>query len=163
MQPTAFNLIRGLLTAALVLSAGSAAGVDQDYSTPRAARQTLLDAYRAKDIKSAVESRDFRFEAEDMLVSVMRKHGLNKRPSDELIAEAAEGLRKLYELELVEEGFPDLTDYDCRITSEAVVEKDYVEMVEECVNQSDSSVARRRVHAFNGENGWRIVFLAEDQ
>lgn len=132
----------------------------QDYASPRAALKMLEDAYTARDLDAAIAAKDFRFEAEDMLSALARQNGWEEKPDGAMIAKTEEVLRLNFAKHLIEQGFPDFSDYDCRIVSESDVRENLVQLVEECVSKSDGAVSQQALHAFKGADGWRIVVVA---
>jgi hypothetical protein len=126
-----------------------------DFSTPEKALLALESAYHAKDVNAAVEAKDFRFEAQEMLLSL----NIPQPPDDALIKQAAEVLELAFRKQIDQNGFPDFTQLSCRVISKKDLRDDLVELVEECIFP-DGGKSAQTLHAGKNESGWHIVILS---
>jgi len=137
----------------------TAAAAAQDYSSPRTALKTLVDAYTAKDLDAAMAAKDFRYEAEDMLAALAHKNGSEPQPDEELTTKLEEVLRLSFRQQMLEQGFPDFSQYHCAIAEETAVSDHLVKLIEECVRKADGDRTQQTLHAFKRANEWKIVTI----
>ena len=131
----------------------------QDLSSPRAALASLERAYQQKDIEEAIAAKDFRLEAETMLAAIAKKNNIADLADEETIKETEDVLRLSFVKEMEERGFPDFSDYDCRIVSETVLREDLAQLIEECVSKQDGFTTRYTHLSRKRDGLWRIAMV----
>lgn len=123
-----------------------------DFSTPEGAILLLDDAYRAKDIESAVACKDFLQEAALML---SRFEG--KFPVDEdLQRQTAHVLELAFRKEMEAKGFPDLTGVTCTFPR-TETRRDGLVVVTKQSRHADGAVVEERILVGQTPAGWRAL------
>ena len=122
-----------------------------DYSTPEKALTSLERAYSAKDLEAAVRSKAFYHEAREMLENQPN----NAIFSEETIYETAKLIEIQYRKELIENGFPDFSNLDCRSTHKKINDTLAI-LTERCIFP-DRGMSIQRLKAVKVNDYWKIV------
>jgi hypothetical protein len=144
-----------------VAGCGSSGGVMTkpiDLTTPEAAVLSLEEAYRARDISSAVKCKDFRTEAMLML----EKLNPELAKDEEIIVQTTEVLELAFRAEMKQKGFPDFSGVTSTFTNKRAFRdrSDIVEMTETCI-RGGSATTTNQVILAKTETGWRMVVIAD--
>jgi hypothetical protein len=134
--------------------------VASDLSSPQAALRSLVAAYIGRDLEAAVAVKDFRFEAQEMLLKLAQESGVDHTPDEQMIAEVADILELQFRNHMIESGFPDFSAYRCEVVREVPVRQNLVQLTEVCTATADGSVTVQELHAVKRGDSWRIVDLA---
>ena len=137
---------------ALVLTIISTSVMALDLSSPESALRSLEEAYVRGDIEAAVASKDFAFEAREML------RPMHLAEDEALVKETAEVLQLSFRSEMKKSGFPDFSQLRCNVISTKEIQAGLVKMVEVCTFP-DGVTSEQTMHAAHSLAGWRIVTM----
>lgn len=128
---------------------------EPDFTTPEGAILSLEDAYDEQDIDRAVACKDFVEEARLLLQK------MNDRwSSNEILDTTAEVLRLSFVKSLTEEGFPVFKNILRTFPRREKITDNLYIITEVCI-YPDGGKSRQRLYTFKGEDGWRVLSLAE--
>jgi hypothetical protein len=131
-----------------------------DLSSPQAALRSLEAAYVRRDLEAAVAAKDFRFEAEEMLLNLARESNVDHTLDEQMTSNLAEILELKFRKHMLESGFPDFSAYRCEVVREVQLREDLVQLTEVCTSTADGTVTVQELHAARNGDAWRIVDLA---
>ena len=125
-----------------------------DYSTPENAIKSLEAAYINKDLKAAIDAKDFNEEARLML------HNINPKFSSDpvVLKQTAEVLELAFKKEMKTKGFPKFSNLKCSYSVPEELSSNLVKVTETCVFPNNET-SLDYVHVFKSEKGWRVVVL----
>ena len=125
--------------------------------TPEKAIQSIEDAYRRKDLESAVALKDFHEEAKQMI----QKKGKAFAKDTALINQTAEVLELAYRAEIKNSGFPPIDSSNCSLVNRKNISAIHVKFEEECLFK-DGSRSKDNVHVIKSKLGWRLFIPADE-
>lgn len=126
-----------------------------DYSTPERALNSIELAYKNRDIEQAVSSKDFLYEANEMLTSQFS----SDMTRGEMLKNTAELLELSYRKHIAENGFPDFTFLKCSATH-IKVSKSEALLKERCL-YPDGGYSAQTILAHLTDTGWKIIGIRE--
>jgi len=141
-----------IVNLSLLAFSSVAIGADKyDYSSPEEALSSLELAYINQDIEQAVISKDFVYEAREMLTSRFGKDVA----TNELIDKTAEVLELSFRKIILEQGFPDFKTIKCSSTHSLISETEAL-LNERCLF-ADGGYSVQKMLAHLTSKGWKIV------
>jgi hypothetical protein len=143
------------LVSLLVASTITIAKDVYDYTTPERALSSIELAYKKRDIEQAVASKDFLYEAEEMLTSSLS----SDLARGEILKNTAELLEMAYRKNIAENGFPDFASLKCSATH-IKVSKDEALLNERCL-YPDGGYSAQMILAHLTDSGWKIIGIRE--
>jgi hypothetical protein len=164
-----FALIAGTIIAQLLLFGCSSKAVPSkegnqmptikaDFESPEGAILRLEDAYRAKDIKAAIQCKDFMIEAR-LMFEKLKGQKSDKNDAD-LISKTAEVLELAFRKEIEKNGFPDMKGISSTFPTRENFEKDIVIVTEVC-KYPDGGNSKQRILVAKTDKGWRVLNTVE--
>jgi hypothetical protein len=122
-----------------------------DCSTPEGAILCLEDAYRRRDVETAVRCKDFHTEA----VMMLQKLDLGGPAPQDVIHKTAETLELAYRKEL-SRTWPDFEGVQSYFTNREQY-KDRIVLVTEVCRYPDGRFSREQLLVADTPNGWRVL------
>jgi hypothetical protein len=126
-----------------------------DYSTPEHALKSIELAYKKRDIEQAISSKDFLYEAEEMLTNQFS----SAMARGDMLKNTADLLELSYRKHIAENGFPDFRNLKCSATH-IKVSKDEALLQERCL-YPDGGYSAQTILAHLTDSGWKIIGIRE--